>query len=187
MSTPDQADRGAANSHRSTVDPVPPPTPRPARPNPLAVAVATAGGIGLLRPAPGTWASIATGVAASGWLLACPGQARTGMLIGVVLATVAGVACAPAACRHFALKDPGQVVIDEVAGVLAGLCLLPGHLLRDAPLVAVAVTVLLFRIFDIAKPFPVATLEGLPGSVGIMADDLAAGLIAGLLAAALLC
>ena len=161
-------------------------SPSPARPFSLAVAIATAGGIGLLRPAPGTWASVATGCAAYGWLAACPLQARAGLLVGVVLATVAGLLCTPAACRHFARKDPGQVVIDEVAGVLAGLCLLPGHLLRDVPLAAVAVTVLLFRVFDIAKPFPVGSLEAVPGAVGIMADDLAAGLIAGLLAAALL-
>jgi len=152
----------------------------------LAVAVATAGGIGLLRPAPGTWASIATGLAAFAWLLACPGLAREGMLAGAILATGAGLACAPAACRRFARKDPGQVVIDEVAGVLAGLCLLPGHLLREAPLAAVTATVLLFRVFDIAKPFPMASLEALPGAFGIMADDLAAGLIAGVLAAAVL-
>lgn len=155
-------------------------------PDRLAVAVATAGGLGLLRPAPGTWASVATGALAYTWLLACPDQARAGLLVGVVLATAAGLCCTPAACRRFARKDPGQVVIDEVAGVLAGLCLLPGHLLRGAPLLAVVVTVLLFRVFDIAKPFPVASLEALPGAVGIMADDLAAGLIAGLLAAALL-
>ena len=168
-------------------NPAQPTTSSSPKPSALAVGIATAGGIGLLRPAPGTWASVATGILAYGWLVACPTQARVGLLIGVAVATLAGLACSPAACRHFARKDPGQVVIDEVAGVLAGLCLLPSHLLRDTPLAAVAVTVLLFRVFDIAKPFPVSTLEGLPGAVGIMADDLAAGLIAGLLAAALLC
>lgn len=152
----------------------------------LGVAVATAGGLGLLRPAPGTWASIAAGAAALVWLLARPDQARTGLLVGAAAAFLAGLLSAPAACRRFARKDPGQVVIDEVAGVLAGLCLLPGHLLRGDPVPAVVATVLLFRVFDIAKPFPVATLEALPGALGIMADDLAAGLIAGLLAAALL-
>ncbi len=152
----------------------------------IAVAIATAGGLGLLRPAPGTWASVATGAAAVVWLLAGPGHARGGLLIGAIVATVAGLLCAPAACRAFARKDPGQVVIDEVAGVLAGLCVLPAHLLLESPLATVAVTVLLFRVFDIAKPFPVATLEALPGALGIMADDIAAGLVAGLLAGALL-
>jgi phosphatidylglycerophosphatase A len=151
----------------------------------IAVAIATAGGLGLLRPAPGTWASVATGAAALVWLLACPEQARSGLLIAAIVATVAGLLCAPAACRAFARKDPGQVVIDEVAGVLAGLCVLPAHLL-ETPLATVAVTVLLFRVFDIAKPFPVTTLEALPGALGIMADDIAAGLVAGLLAGALL-
>ncbi len=70
-------------------------------------------------------------------------------------------------------QDPGCVVIDEVAGVLVTLCR------RPANFKTVLAGVLIFRFFDILKPAPVGTLdENLPGGPGIMADDLAAGVMA---------
>jgi phosphatidylglycerophosphatase A len=72
--------------------------------------------------------------------------------------------------RVLGRSDPGQVVIDEVVGLLLTLALIPVGV-RGA-LVGFA----LFRVFDIIKPFPCARLEKLGGGVGIMADDVMAGL-----------
>ena len=79
---------------------------------------------------------------------------------------------ASGAAAHWGLRDPGAVVVDEVAGQMVALALLP---LSPATMAA---GFLLFRLFDIVKPFPARRLESLPGGFGIMADDLAAGLYA---------
>lgn len=164
--------------------------PESAAPLPMqrvAVWCATVLGIGRLRPAPGTWASIAAGVAAWPAIVLLPDTLITSVLLaGVVLATVVGLVAAPAAIHHFRSGDPGPVVIDEIAGTWLAIALVPATTLAAAPLTAVVVGVLLFRVFDIAKPWPVGWFERLPGAVGIMADDLAAGALAGILAAALL-
>ncbi|HEX3131984.1 MAG TPA: phosphatidylglycerophosphatase A [Planctomycetota bacterium] len=144
-------------------------------------------GVGLLRPAPGTWASIAAGLVA--WLAIplVPASCLTVVLVvAVVLATALGLVCAPAAIRHFASGDPGPVVIDEVAGTWLAIALIPAPTLVVGPFMAALLGTLLFRVFDIAKPWPVGWFERCPGALGIMADDLAAGAAAGILAAALL-
>lgn len=151
------------------------------------MAVATVGGVGDLRPAPGTWASVAAGVVALALVLAVPSVVLTAVLCAAaLLVTVAGLATAGVAARRLGLGDPAQVVIDEVAGVLLATACIPASVLVREPLVAVVLVVALFRVFDIAKPWPVASCERLPGALGIMADDLVAGLLAGLLAASLL-
>jgi phosphatidylglycerophosphatase A len=153
----------------------------------LAVSCATVLGIGLLRPAPGTWASLAAGLAAFGLvLLAPPALVTPVMLAGVALATLVGMGTAASAARHFGQGDPGPVVIDEVAGAWLAIALVPAATLLAEPLWGVLLPVLLFRVFDIAKPWPVGWFERLPGAFGIMADDLAAGVLAGFLALALL-
>jgi phosphatidylglycerophosphatase A len=162
-------------------------TPERRRGDVLALAVATAGGLGCLRPGPGTWASAAT--AAGAWL-ACrwlpSWQHPLTWTIAAGVALVAGLVACPAACRRFARKDPSEVVIDEVAGVLAGLAVVPAHAMAAAPGVACILVFVIFRVFDIAKPYPVSSLETLPGAIGIMADDIAAGVLAGMITAALL-
>ena len=153
----------------------------------MAVGCATVFGIGRLHPGPGTWASIAAGLIAWGGIVLLPPALITvGLLVGVVLVTGLGLVVAPAAMRHFASGDPGPVVIDEVAGTWLAIALIPTTTLAASPLACVLLGVLLFRVFDIAKPWPVGWFERLPGAVGIMADDLAAGAVAGILAAALL-
>ncbi len=153
----------------------------------VAVSCATVLGIGLLRPGPGTWASTAAAIVAGVAILLVPTVLITPVLVsGVVLATLLGLVSAPAAIRHFASGDPGPVVIDEVAGTWLAIALVPATTLAVAPLAGVLLGLLLFRVFDIAKPWPVSWFERLPGAVGIMADDLAAGTVAGILAAALL-
>jgi len=152
-----------------------------------ALAVATAGGIGLLLPASGTWATLATGLFCLPLIPLFHGYVLTVVLLVLTaIATVMGIFCAPAAIRHWRRMDPSQVVIDEVAGTLMGLACIPAAVLSAQPVLSIGVVMGLFRLFDIAKPYPVSWLETLPGSLGIMADDLAAGLCAGLLAATLL-
>jgi phosphatidylglycerophosphatase A len=102
------------------------------------------------------------------------------------LVTLVGLAVCPAAARHFGRSDPSHVVIDEVAGVWCALALLPTAVLHEQSLLAVALAVGWFRVFDIAKPWPVSWLERIPGPASIMADDVAAGIIAGLVTTALL-
>jgi phosphatidylglycerophosphatase A len=88
----------------------------------------------------------------------------------------AGVAAAHRLEARFQTKDPSQVVADEVVGYLVAACAL-------APsLTTVILTFVLFRIFDIMKPFPARRSERLPGGWGIMVDDLWAGLYANLAA-----
>jgi phosphatidylglycerophosphatase A len=164
----------------------------PAAPSRLLVLLATAGGIGRLRPGPGTWATAAAGLAA--WPLlaaaasgACPRALLTPLLLGAAaLATLVGMASAEAACAHYRAADPSAVVIDEVAGTWLALAVMPPGQLAAAPLAGLLWAMALFRVFDIAKPPPVAWLERLPGATGIMADDLAAGVLAGMLATAVL-
>ena len=94
------------------------------------------------------------------------------VMAGAVAVTLVGYWAAGAGESAFGRRDPGQVVIDEVAGQMVSLLFL-------APTPTALVTgFLLFRLFDIWKPWPVRQLEKLPGSSGIMTDDLMAGLYA---------
>jgi phosphatidylglycerophosphatase A len=156
-----------------------------ARKAPVATLVATFFGVGFLRPASGTWGSLATLPVA--WLVARAAGAP-GLFLMAALATGAGI---PAAGRFAALRrrgDPSQVVIDEVAGQTVTLCVVAFALARlhpiALPLSSTFTAFFLFRLFDVWKPGPVRRLEALPGGLGIVADDLLAGLFAGLVAGA---
>jgi phosphatidylglycerophosphatase A len=134
--------------------------------NRLAVLLATAGGAGYAPVAPGTAGS------AVGLLCVLATRQGTPVLQAVVLLIVValGVWASQRATVHFASKDPGPVVIDEVAGQLVTLFLVGGGL------GAMLVGFFVFRVLDIVKPWPANALEALPGGWGIMADDLMAGL-----------
>jgi phosphatidylglycerophosphatase A len=67
--------------------------------------------------------------------------------------------------KHFGSVDPGPVVLDEVAGMLITLALVPVNLY------GALLGFLLFRLFDVIKPWPANRLEALPGGLGVMADD----------------
>ena len=138
-----------------------------------AMLVATFGGIGRLKPGPGTWASVATVLlwALASWRI--PLEARTWSTIAAAVAvTLLGIPSATRAGRASGLKDPQFVVIDEVAGQLVALIAVP---LAWKTFLAGLV---LFRVFDILKPPPVRQLERLPEGIGIVVDDLGAGLYA---------
>jgi phosphatidylglycerophosphatase A len=138
-----------------------------------ATLVATFFGAGRLKPGPGTWGSLATlivWVLVSRWL---PGWWVVPVNIGLaVLAVAAGIPAATRVARSCGLKDPQFVVIDETAGQLITLI--------GAPLAwkSFLAGFILFRAFDIVKPYPVRQLERLPEGTGIVVDDVAAGLYA---------
>lgn len=137
--------------------------------------VATFFGAGLGKPGPGTWGSVAAvllwAVAAFG--LHASQQTLTLLLaVGIVLSVGLGVPAATIAARESGRKDPGFVVIDEVAGQWIALI---GSL---ATWQHAVIALLLFRIFDITKPAPVRQLEKLPEGWGIVFDDVAAGVYA---------
>lgn len=143
--------------------------------------IATFFGVGFLRPGPGTFASIVTVLL---WALAArfiPLDAQPLVALALAtLATLVGIPAATVVARESGRRDPGIVVIDEVAGQMLALVLVPArwkYLLLG---------LILFRAFDILKPPPLRRLEKLPGGAGIMLDDVAAGLYAFLVMQALL-
>ncbi|HTQ35164.1 MAG TPA: phosphatidylglycerophosphatase A [Stellaceae bacterium] len=135
-----------------------------------ATLIATGLGIGLLPAAPGTWASLAA--LPCGWLL----HAALGpvAVLGAAAATfAAGCWAAARIAKTSGIGDPGAVVIDEIAAQLFVLSACP----HDWRFYAAAFV--LFRLFDIWKPFPVNWLDRtVKGGFGIMLDDVAAALYA---------
>jgi phosphatidylglycerophosphatase A len=142
---------------------------------PWAWAVGTFFGAGLLKPGPGTYGSISAVLlwyAAAHALHPAPLALAIGTAIAAVIATLIGIPAATIVARESGREDPGHVVIDEVAGQLIALIAIPADWQHAA------ISLLLFRIFDILKPPPIRQLERLPGGTGIMLDDVAAGLFA---------
>ncbi len=137
--------------------------------------IGTVFGIGLLPGGPGTWASLAAMLL---WFFAAQAIHPTSLALTLatisagVIATVIGIPAASVVARESGREDPGHVVIDEVAGQWIALAASPVEI-RHA-LLAFA----LFRLFDITKPAPARQLERLHGGLGIMMDDVAAGVYA---------
>jgi phosphatidylglycerophosphatase A len=145
-------------------------------------AVGTFFGVGLLKPGPGTWASVVAVLLWMGLISRfeahpMPGEegfafilAALLTIIAVIAATALGIPAATRVTQESGREDPGHVVIDEVAGQWLTLVVCR----PDLPHAFLALA--LFRLFDITKPWPIRKLEALPGGWGIMLDDLAAGL-----------
>lgn len=138
-------------------------------------AVGTWFGVGLLKPGPGTYGSVAAVLLWYGaahilhpaWIALA---VETGM--AALAATLIGIPAATIVARESGREDPGFVVVDEVAGQwIALIAVRPDW--RHAVL-----ALLLFRLFDIWKPWPIRKLEALPEGTGIMLDDVAAGALA---------
>ena len=130
-------------------------------------------GIGYLRPGPGTWASALTLLV--WWLLSSRIEPAWQPWLALLLALAVTLLCIPAATRVAAatgIKDPQFVVIDEVAGQLLTMIAVP------VSWKSLLLGFILFRGFDISKPPPIRRLERLPGGMGIVVDDLGAGLYA---------
>jgi phosphatidylglycerophosphatase A len=140
-----------------------------------AFAVATFFGAGRLKPGPGTWGSIAAVLlwAVAAWAFHLnPRALLVALLAGIALSLVFGVPAATIAARESGRHDPGFVVIDEVAGQWIALLFCPSDWSHAL------IALVLFRLFDITKPFPIRRLERLPEGWGIVFDDVAAGLYA---------
>jgi len=134
-----------------------------------ALAIATAFGVGYAPFAPGTFGSAAGLVV---WWLVPRSPLAQGLAIVAIFAI--GSWSSGVAERHFGRTDPGPVVIDEVMGMLITLFLNPvgGW--------GVLGGFLLFRLFDVIKPWPSNRLELLHGGIGVMADDGMAAIYANL-------
>ncbi len=127
---------------------------------------ATLFSVGRLPLAPGTWGSLVTAVALFP-LTFSPALLGIALgILGVVAVWSSGVVEARARTR-----DPGHIVIDEALGMGIVIAVCP-----PGSLVAIALGFVLFRAFDILKPWPLRRLERLPGGLGIVADDVGAGL-----------
>jgi phosphatidylglycerophosphatase A len=99
---------------------------------------------------------------------------RAGLIFFFLVVTVVGTWAAHVAEAALAEKDPGAIVVDEVAGMTLSLVAVPLPFTLPTLLVAFV----LFRIFDVVKPFPAGRAQGLAGGLGVMMDDLIAGLYA---------
>jgi len=123
--------------------------------------------VGCIPGAPGTYASLLAAVLI--WLF----PAIFGDAVFAVILIVFAVATVT--MERFEGEDPGRIVIDEFAGMCVAMA---GH---RATLLTVAIGFVLFRIFDILKPFPVGRMERLKGGWGIVGDDVVAGIFANIL------
>lgn len=166
-----------------------PPRKRTSR-DTLALAVATCG-VGYIPIAPGTWGSaigvviylffritssqVLSDIDAAGWSPTPFEAFRTSLILTVLIAlTIIGVWAATRAEPLLGRKDPGPVVIDEIVGQLITFIFVPFNIGMGG----VMLGFLLFRFFDIWKPYPIRRLEALESGLGVMADDIVAGIYA---------
>ena len=128
--------------------------------------------IGFIPGAPGTYGSLAAAAALfyigryGGWI------SPTELLAVVGIITLLGIPASAAASKRAGDEDPSFVVIDEVAGQLLTFFMIPFSAMN------IVLGFVAFRTFDILKPWPIRKLEPLPYGIGIMADDLLAGVYA---------
>ena len=150
----------------------------------LALSIATCG-VGYLPLAPGTWGSL---VGVGIFLLltrAIAGNALVAVvLVFIIVITAVGTWAATRTEELSGRKDPGKVVVDEVAGQL--IALFPLTLFTSWSTMAVIVSFILFRFFDIVKPYPANRLQELNGGAGVMFDDLVAGVYAAVIVSIIL-
>jgi phosphatidylglycerophosphatase A len=155
----------------------------------------TCGGLGYLRPAPGTWGSLPPAVIAWAMLLDGASWGAYAAVLGVIF-LLFGAACIVFGVwtqQHFGKKDPSFCVADETCAQCMPLLALPSAWFEACRMASMddlwgpafwraTLTVggcfLLFRVLDIIKPWPGRWLEGLPYGFGVLADDLSSGLYA---------
>ena len=164
----------------------------------VALAIATCG-VGYLPLAPGTWGSLVgigvyvlvRGIAMRLFFGVAAGRNFNLLHIyyGVIalelaaagIITLVGIWAASRTEKLSGRKDPGKVVIDEVAGQF--IALIPVPFVLQAAWWPAILAFILFRFFDIVKPYPADKLESLHGGLGIMADDIVAGAYAAIVMA----
>ena len=151
------------------------PSPIKSRKTLWAWTIATFFGAGLGKPGPGTWGSVAAFLLWSLLAIALKTNQQTVwvlLITGIIASIALGVPAATVVARESGRHDPGFVVIDEVAGQWITLLFCPADWRHGL------IALILFRLFDITKPFPVRQLERLPEGWGIVFDDVGAGLYA---------
>ena len=140
----------------------------------IAVVLATVGPIGHLRVAPGTAGSLAALPLLPG-LAAVRDRSLVAYAVAVVLLVALAVWAAGQAEDALGGSDHSAIVVDEVVGMVIAGILLPGTW------AAAALAFALFRVFDVVKPFPANLIDKrVEGGMGVVGDDLVAGLYAGL-------
>ncbi|MFO0158904.1 MAG: phosphatidylglycerophosphatase A [Alphaproteobacteria bacterium] len=137
----------------------------------LPLLVSTMGGIGRLKPAPGTWGSLV--------ILPLALLGPVPALLLALLVTIVGFYAVREVLRDAPEQDPGWIVVDEAAGMLLALA----GLSAAASIWGVLIAFGLFRVFDIFKPWPISWADQQKGAFGVMLDDIVAG---ALVAAALM-
>jgi phosphatidylglycerophosphatase A len=137
-------------------------------------------GLGFLPGAPGTFGSLPPPVVFV--VMTCSGAEAATISIVMTAFVIAGsiicVSFSPAIIDQTGKSDPGQIVIDEFAGQAVTFIGLPVVSADKTFIITAVLGFLLFRFFDILKPWPIRKLEKLPKGWGILADDLMAGLFA---------
>jgi len=149
--------------------------------------IASCFGLGWLPIAPGTWGSLPPVLAFSIMLhFGAPAIAITVVMAAfIVAASAACVLCVPAVAALVGKGDPGEVVVDEVAGQAVTYLIIPLLLPSDLSLkqccFVTGLGFFLFRALDITKPGPIKKMEAFPAGWGVLADDLLAGAVAGII------
>ncbi len=134
--------------------------------------------------ASGTWGSLPPAVIFAAVCYFLPGEKLiiVNTVIMAVLALIGSFVCvkfAPEVVSIAGKKDPGEIVADEFAGQSVTFLLVAATGTKEIAIIAIG-GFLLFRFFDILKPWPIRNLEKLPDGWGILADDLLAGVFAGI-------
>jgi phosphatidylglycerophosphatase A len=129
-------------------------------------------GSGLLKPAPGTWGTLA-GVPIYIWLSSF---SLVTYIVVTVFAFLIGVWLCDVTCRDAGIHDHGAIVWDEIVGLLITMAFVP------FAWSSLLLGFLLFRFFDILKPWPIRVLDRrVGGGFGVMIDDVLAGVFAGVI------
>jgi phosphatidylglycerophosphatase A len=152
----------------------------------IALFLASGFGSGFIPFAPGTFGSLVGCLIAYGLVTVCASNApllQNGLIIASILLTALGIWSSSRAETILDRKDASQIVIDEVCGqvisfvLIAPALVMPGPQLRWILVIGFA----LFRIFDIFKPYPINELQHFKGGLGVMMDDVFAGIYAALI------
>jgi phosphatidylglycerophosphatase A len=138
-----------------------------------AVWIATGFGIGFIPFAPATWASLAVTLV----LLALPGGVSAPALAVAIAALLPLAVWASGEAERELGRDAHPIVIDEVVGMLVTVWAVP---FAGRAALALGLGFVLFRAFDIVKPFPIRQSQELPGGWGVVVDDLLAGIASNL-------
>ena len=133
-------------------------------------------GVGLIKPAPGTWGSLAALLA--GYIFIVTGLPIWGLIALILVVTVFSVWAINDIEAKSGIHDAGEIVIDEVAG--QWIALVPFYYFPNN-ILAYGLAFALFRLFDIWKPWPIGPLDKrVSGGFGVMVDDIVAGLFSAL-------